>query len=122
MRHAEIVGVYDPQFRIPRIPEPLRQRFGRGLRIHRGGRSRERKKSYAHNFQYRCRNPEQKTQCCAAVVALGGFFTYVFSQLFISQNMCSTDSRPAYPCDSSGSSTKRTVAPCPFKALNNRSL
>src|SRR5215831_9668682 len=51
-----------------------------------------------------------------AVVA-GAFLTYVFSQLFISQNMCRTDSRPWYPCDSSGRSTKRTVAPWPFNAL-----
>src|ERR1035438_4238371 len=42
-----------------------------------------------------------------------GFFKYLSNQVISSHNTCSMDSRPPYPCDSSGSITSRTVPPLP---------
>src|SRR5580704_16643444 len=107
---------------VPRILPARNHHIDYGQQRHRQNRRSVQQRTLQERPPPRCLLRRHLHAQGFAPAASGGFFTYVFSQLFISQNMCSTDSCPWYPCDSRGSRTKRTVAPCPFNALKSRSL
>ena len=44
MRHSQVIGMHDHQFRVPLVTELFRQRFARCLRVRRDGRGCQQRK------------------------------------------------------------------------------